>query len=177
MIVQKDETYNSWLAKFDTQGNNKWIQQFGSKNNLDYPSGVTADNRGKVYVTGFTDGLLGDVTGLDSSAVDAWVSQFDAKKGRLLKFIGDDTNNRISIAEPNAISTLDVSNDIVTDERLPIGDNIIKTTKGTNTNVSVASYGKIASSLGKIFNPNIKNSFPRVLAKEIDNGNIAIPKT
>ncbi|MEH1970980.1 SBBP repeat-containing protein [Nostoc sp.] len=105
MIVQKDETYNSWLAKFDTQGNNKWIQQFGSKNNLDYPSGVTADNRGKVYVTGFTDGLLGDVTGLDSSAVDAWVSQFDAKKGRLLKFIGDDTNNRISIAEPNAIST------------------------------------------------------------------------
>lgn len=172
---QADATYNSWLAKFDTQGNNKWIQEFGSKNNLDYPSGVTSDNLGNVYVTGFTDGLLGDINGVDSSAVDAWVAVFDAKKGNLQKFIGD-PKGETNIAEPSAIPTLDVSTDnLVTAEKLPVGDNVIQTTEGTNTNVSFASYGKIAFSLSKIFNPDIQESFPKSLAKEINDGKIVIP--
>ncbi|MBD2448797.1 MFS transporter [Nostoc sp. FACHB-152] len=171
----KDANYNAWLAKFDTQGNNKWIQQFGSKNNLDYPSGVTADNSGKVYVTGFTDSVLGSITtGVDTSAVDAWLSQFDAEKGSLLKFIGD-TKDNLKIAAPDAIATIDASNDLVTAERLPDGDNIIKTTGGISANVSFASYGAITSSLGKIFNPEIPNSFPQVLAQEINSGKIVIP--
>jgi MFS family permease len=172
---QKDGNYNSWLAKFDTEGNNNWIQQFGSRNNLDYPSGVTTDNAGRIYVTGFTDGLLGHISEVDSSAVDAWLSQFDAKQGRLLRFIGD-SKGRISIPQPDAIPTLDVTNNLVTAERLPDGDNIIRTTEGTNTNVTVASYGKIVSSLAKIFNPQNQNSFPNALVTEVNNGKIVIPK-
>ena len=56
---QKDGASNAWVAKFDTEGNNNWIQQFGSKDNLDYGTAVSADGAGKLYVTGFTDGSLG----------------------------------------------------------------------------------------------------------------------
>ncbi|WP_375512406.1 SBBP repeat-containing protein [uncultured Nostoc sp.] len=186
---QKDESYNAWVARFDTDGNNKWIQQFGSKKNLDYPIGVTTDAKGNLFVTGATDGLLGNSGGVNTSALDGWLAQLDVNKGKLQKFIGS-SNDVISIADPESIPTIDITNDLVTKERLPQGDNLINPAEGINLNLtqgistnsaqaissssSAFNYGQIVSSLGSIFDPQSQNSFPSALAQAVNNGSIVI---
>ncbi|MBW4563656.1 MAG: SBBP repeat-containing protein [Mojavia pulchra JT2-VF2] len=170
----KDEAYNAWVGKFDTEGNNKWIQQFGSKNKLDYATGVTTDNAGKLYVTGFTDGLLGsNSTGANGAGVDGWVAQFDANKGKLQKFIGN-SKDLISISDPGPISTVDISNNFVTDEKLPNGDNLINPAQGISVSKSTLDYGDFISSLGSIFDRNVQNSFPTALTEAVNSGQIVI---
>ncbi|MCC5600725.1 SBBP repeat-containing protein [Nostoc favosum] len=216
---QKDESYNAWVARFDTDGNNKWIQQFGSKNNLDYPIGVTTGGSGKVYVTGATDGLLGNTNGVNTSAVDGWLAQLDVNNGKLQKFIGGSSKNNvvsslsdditsssdvntsssdvntsssdvISIADPTPIPTIDITNVLVTKERLPQGDNRINPAEGINLNFaqgisanfaqgtsstsSAFNYGQIVSGLGSIFDPQSENSFGSALAEAVNNGTIVI---
>jgi Beta-propeller repeat len=168
---EKDENFNAWVGRFDTNGNNKWIQQFGSKKKLDYATGVTTDGTGRVYVTGFTEGLLGTSTnGSDGSAEDAWFAQFDVEKGKLQRFVGD-SKDITSIGDPGAIPTIDISNNIVTDDRLPNGDGRIDLTEGTNTSVSLVDYGQIVSGLSNIFTPSSQNSFTGVLRDGIVNNN------
>ena len=184
---QKDSSYNAWVARFDTDGNNKWIQQFGSKNNADFPTGVTTDGKGNLFVTGATDGLLGNTTGVNTSAVDTWLAELDINKGKLQKFIGS-SNDVISIADPESIPTIDITNDLVTKERLPQGDNRINPAEGlnptlgistnsaqaTSTSSSAFNYGQFVSSLGSIFNSQSEGSFPSALAKGVNNGSIVI---
>lgn len=164
---QKDGAYNAFVAKFDTEGTNKWVQQFGSKDRIDNLTGVSVDNAGKVYVTGYTDGSLGST---NTGGVDAFLAQFDAEKGKLQKFVGDSTNV-ISTADPGPISTVDVTNALVTDESLPSGDNRINPLQGLDTTVSVLNYGQIASNLGGIFSPNSENSFATNLSEGVANSN------
>lgn len=165
-----DRTYNAFVAKFDTEGTNKWVQQFGSKSNLDYATGVTVDDFGKLYVTGFTDGVLGtNTTGADAAAVDAWVAQFDIDKGKLKKYTGN-SKDIISIADPGPAPMVDISKSFVTDEKLPKGDNRIDYMEGMDTNVNVVDYGQVGSSLGKFFNPDAQNSFSTVFANGVANG-------
>ncbi|MBW4615281.1 MAG: SBBP repeat-containing protein [Desmonostoc vinosum HA7617-LM4] len=184
---QKDKSYNAWVARFDTDGNNKWIQQFGSRNNLDYPTGITTDGTGKLYVTGFTDGLLGNTNGVNTSAVDSWVAQLDVNKGKLQKFIGN-SNDVISITDPGSIPTIDITNDLVTKEKLPKGDNRINPTEGINPTLGISTsnrsirsttssgfnYGEIVSSLGSLFDPQSQGSFPSALAGAVNNGSVVI---
>ncbi|MCC5615246.1 SBBP repeat-containing protein [Nostoc sp. CHAB 5836] len=186
---QKDESYNTWVARFDTDGNNKWIQQFGSRKNLDYPTGVTTDSAGKLYVTGFTDGLLGKTNGVNTSAVDGWLAELNIKNGKLQKFIGS-SNDFVSIDEPGLIPTVDITNNLVTRERLPLGDNRINPAEGINLNFtqgigansaqrvstsgSAFNYGQIVSGLGSIFDPESENSFPSALAEAVNNGTIVV---
>ena len=47
-----------YLAKFDSDGNQQWIQQFGSSK-LDLSYGITTDSRGHIYITGQTLDDLG----------------------------------------------------------------------------------------------------------------------
>jgi hypothetical protein len=164
---QKDESYNAWVARFDTDGNNKWVQQFGSKNNLDYPIGITTNATGSLYVTGATDGLLGNTNGVHTSGVDGWLAQLDVKNGKLQKFIGSSNNvinsldnvinssdnviitnsDVISIADPAPIPTIDITRDFVTKEKLPIGDNRINPAEGINLNFT---QGTSSNSAGRI---------------------------
>ena len=177
------------MARFDTDGNNKWIQQFGSKKNLDYPIGVTTNGTGSLFVTGATDGLLGNTGGVNTSAVDGWLAELDIKKGKLQKFIGS-SNDVISIADPESIPTIDITNDLVTKERLPQGDNLINPAEGinlnftqgistnsaqaTSTSSSAFNYGQIVSSLGGIFNSQSEGSFTSALTQGVRNGSIVI---
>ncbi|MDF5736293.1 MULTISPECIES: SBBP repeat-containing protein [unclassified Nostoc] len=178
---QKDQSYNAFVARFDTDGNNKWIQQFGSKNNLDYPTGVTTDGQGNLYVTGTTDGLLGNTGGVNTSALDGWLAELDINKGKLQKFIGG-SNDVISIADPGPIPTIDISNDLVTNQRLPQGDNLINPAQGitinsapgTTTSSSAFNYGQFVSGLSSIFDPQSQGSFPTALAQAVNNGSIVI---
>ncbi|QFS50416.1 SBBP repeat-containing protein [Nostoc sphaeroides] len=184
---QKDESYNTWVARFDTDGNNKWIQQFGSKKNLDYATGLTTDGKGNLYVTGVTDGLLGNSGGVNTSALDGWLAQLDINKGKLQKFVGG-SNDVISIADPGSILTIDITNDLVTKERLPQGDNVINPAEGLNPNLGISTnfaqrtsssssafnYGQIVSSLGGIFNSQSEGSFNSALTEGVNNGSIVI---
>ncbi|MEH2436116.1 MAG: SBBP repeat-containing protein [Nostoc sp.] len=183
---QKDQSYNAFVARFDTDGNNKWIQQFGSKNNLDYPTGVTTDGKGNLFVTGTTDGLLGNSGGVNTSALDGWLAQLDVNKGKLQKFIGS-SNDVISIADPESIPTIDITNDLVTKERLPQGDNVINPAEGLNPTLGISTnsaqrtssssafnYGQFTSSLGSIFNSQSEGSFNSALTQGVNNGSIVI---
>ncbi|MBD2529384.1 SBBP repeat-containing protein [Nostoc flagelliforme FACHB-838] len=169
---QKEESYNAWVAKFDTDGNNNWIQQFGSKNNLDYATGVTIDGKGSLFVTGATDSLLGNSGGVNTSALDGWLAKLDVKDGKLQKFIGG--SDVISIAAPESIPTIDITNELVTSERLPEGDNRINPAAGISTSRSAFNYGQITSSLGDIFNSQSEGSFPLALAEAVNKGDIVI---
>jgi hypothetical protein len=181
----KDSSYNAWVAKFDTEGSNKWIQQFGSKSNLDYPTGLSVDSSDKLYVTGFTEGFLGSSsTGANGAGVDGWLAELDANKGNLKKFTGN-AKNVISVQNPSAIPVTDVSTELVTDEKLPTGDNRINPAAGisinsTSTNSTLArsastnttlNYGQIVSGLAGAFDSNVKNSFNTVLSEGVASGN------
>lgn len=167
----KDTAYNAFVAKFDTNGQNKWIQQFGSKSRLDYATGLTADDSGKLFVTGVTDGLLGSgSSATNGSALDSWVAELNANNGKLRKFTGS-SNDVISIANPGPIPTIDITNDFVTDDKLPSGDNRINPAEGLDTKVKTFNYGQFTSNLGNIFNPGEQNSFASVLSKGVASGN------
>jgi hypothetical protein len=78
-------SFDAWVARYDTNGNRIWIQQFGTPE-YDYATNLAVDNSGNLYITGFTEGSLGDI---NNGAVDTWIAKFDAVSGSLLNFNGD----------------------------------------------------------------------------------------
>ncbi len=74
--------YDAWVAKYDTNGQQRWISQFGSSE-LDFSSGLTVDDKGQVYVTGYTQGSLGAV---NNGSVDAWITKIDSNTGAIANF-------------------------------------------------------------------------------------------
>ena len=78
-------SYDAWVAKYDSDGNQLWLQQFGTSD-FDYAGEVTTDSFGNLYVTGFTEGSLGDI---NAGSVDTWIAKFDAESGTLQDFSGD----------------------------------------------------------------------------------------
>jgi Ca2+-binding RTX toxin-like protein len=75
-------SYDAFVASFDTNGNQLWIQQFGSAE-LDKATNLAVDNFGSVYVTGFTEGSLG---GSNAGSVDSWVAKLSSATGTLETF-------------------------------------------------------------------------------------------
>lgn len=74
-----------WVAKYDSNGNPLWIQQFGSSD-ADAASKVTVDNAGHVYVTGSTEGSLGSI---NNGSFDTWIAKLGAEQGNLQDFSGN----------------------------------------------------------------------------------------
>jgi hypothetical protein len=159
-----DKSYNAWVARFDVNGNNQWIQKVGIKDKADYATRLAVNNTGQVIVTGFTEGLLGtsNSTEAQGAAVDAWVAQLAVTNGKLQKFIGD-TGEIISVSEPVTIPTADISDRLVTADQLPSGDNRIQTTEGSNTGINLVNYGEIFSNLAPVFDSRQQNSVPKLL--------------
>jgi hypothetical protein len=62
-----------WVAKYDTTGNQQWIEQFGSSV-LDVSNGIATDSNGNIYLTGYTGG---DLEGQNAGSVDVWVAKYD----------------------------------------------------------------------------------------------------
>lgn len=75
-------SYDAWVAKYDSNGNQAWIQQFGTPQ-LEQAYDIIADNAGSLYVTGLSDGSLG---GINAGSFDAWVAKLDATSGTLQDF-------------------------------------------------------------------------------------------
>ncbi|MGA7953401.1 MAG: SBBP repeat-containing protein [Gloeobacterales cyanobacterium] len=153
-----EKSYNAWVGKFDTNGNNKWIQLIGVKDKDDNATGLAVNNNGQVVVTGYTEGFLGsgNTSQTQGAAIDAWVAQLDVEKGKLQNFIGN-TGDVINISNPVPVASIDISSKLVTANKLPDGDNVIKTPGGA------VDYGKLYGSLASAFDPQslqtaLKNS-------------------
>ncbi|MGV2829412.1 SBBP repeat-containing protein [Myxosarcina sp. GI1(2024)] len=78
-------SYDSWVAKYDSEGNQVWLEQFGTPD-YDYGGSISVDDRGSLYITGVTDGSLGD---LNAGTFDPWVAKLDTQSGSLQDFSGD----------------------------------------------------------------------------------------
>ncbi|MGF1589141.1 MAG: SBBP repeat-containing protein [Pleurocapsa sp.] len=68
-------TYDIWLAKYDSQGNQQWIEQFGT-DDFDWSWDVATDSNDDTYITGWT---LGDLAGTNSGSYDIWVAKYDSQ--------------------------------------------------------------------------------------------------
>ena len=80
---ESDGSFNAFAAKYDSDGNQIWIEQFGSSG-IEQAKSITVDPLlGSVYVTGVTDGSLGS---FNQGAFDGWVAKLDSDSGTLEDF-------------------------------------------------------------------------------------------
>jgi Ca2+-binding RTX toxin-like protein len=85
--------YDAWVASYNTDGDRIWLQQFGTEE-LDYATDVSVDNFGNLYLTGMTEGSIGD---LNQGAVDAWIAKLDSASGELEQFNPDFKEESVKI--------------------------------------------------------------------------------
>jgi catechol 2,3-dioxygenase-like lactoylglutathione lyase family enzyme len=68
-----------WLARFDSTGNQVWIDQLGT-DATDFARSAAPDGAGGVYLCGSTQGTLGGPT---AGFYDAWLARYDSSGNRL----------------------------------------------------------------------------------------------
>ena len=67
-------TYDIWLAKYDSDGNQQWIEQFGT-NDFDWSWDTAVDPDDNIFITGWT---LGSLEGSNAGSYDIWVAKYDS---------------------------------------------------------------------------------------------------
>lgn len=80
-------SYDTWVAKYDNNGNQLWIEQFGTSG-YDSPTTISVDLKGNLYVAGNTEGSLG---GINAGSYDAWIVKLDANTGKIQDFTGNNS--------------------------------------------------------------------------------------
>jgi hypothetical protein len=68
-------SFDAWLAKFDKDGNQEWVHQFGTSGD-DEAFAVKVDSHDNIYVTGYTDSAFAGIP--TKATFDAWVAKFDS---------------------------------------------------------------------------------------------------
>ncbi|MBP0019503.1 MAG: SBBP repeat-containing protein [Cyanobacteria bacterium SBLK] len=119
----KAEHHDVWLAKYDWDGRQLWVRQLGSFG-ADRGYGVTTDDKGNVYITGSTTGILEAENG--TGGLDAWLAKYDPD------------GNKLWIRQLGSPSGYDSSAGVATD----VEGNIIITgyTSGTLDATGAAGY-------------------------------------
>jgi len=97
-------SYDAWLTKYDTNGNQQWIKQFGTTGNTSGDTEATSlkiDSHDNIFLTGFTNGNL---AGTKTGSVDAWVAEYDTNGNQqwIKQFGTPGTNYAYSITVDNA---------------------------------------------------------------------------
>ncbi|MBD2091234.1 SBBP repeat-containing protein [Microcoleus sp. FACHB-1515] len=73
-------SYDSWITKYNSEGDPLWSKQFGTSK-YDIAFGATTDRFGNLYVVG---GTQGDLAGSFSSvAQDSWIAKYDSNGNQL----------------------------------------------------------------------------------------------
>ncbi|MGV2829369.1 SBBP repeat-containing protein [Myxosarcina sp. GI1(2024)] len=67
-------TTDAWIAKYDTDGNQLWLEQFGS-GDFDEAFAIATDSNGNAYTSGWT---LGDLAEPNAGLYDIWVAKNDS---------------------------------------------------------------------------------------------------
>ena len=98
--------YDSFLTKYDSEGDKKWTQMLGS-NNFDHSQGVTTDSNNNIYITGYTQGDLDGnsnqggydafLTKYDSEGNKQWTQTLGTIKAEVSLGVATDSNNNIYI--------------------------------------------------------------------------------
>ncbi|MEL6161065.1 MAG: SBBP repeat-containing protein [Cyanobacteria bacterium J06627_32] len=153
----KGEDTDAFVAKLDNNLNEQWITQLGVKEKLDYATGVAVDNKGSVIVTGFTEGALGEKF---SGNIDSWTARLEEEDGDLEKFVGKNKGSFNTFVGTGNISVSDVSNDFVTDEDLPDGDDDV------SSGIGFVDFGGI-SNLESAFEPDREGSLTDELRERL----------
>jgi hypothetical protein len=65
-----------WIAKYDEDGKEKWVKQFGSAGE-DYLQEIALDLLGNIYMTGYTEGSLVG-SGKNTGASDIWFAKYNS---------------------------------------------------------------------------------------------------
>lgn len=90
-------TYDIFMAKHDTLGNQEWIRQIGSVKN-DWAWDVAVNNNDEIYLTGWT---RGDLAGTNAGSNDYWIAKYDQEGNQAwvkqYGTAGDDTATGIEI--------------------------------------------------------------------------------
>jgi Beta-propeller repeat/PQQ-like domain len=93
--------YDAFLAKYDAEGNQVWIREFGTADFTDSANGVAVDGLGNVFVAGSTGGSLG---GMNAGGGDAFLAKFDANGNQLwIHQYGTDAPESASYVSADAI--------------------------------------------------------------------------
>jgi hypothetical protein len=77
-------TDDAWVARFDTNGNQQWFQQFGTPNDLvafEESYALTLDKEGNAFTAGFTTGAIGSTP--YNGLYDAWLAKNDKNGNQL----------------------------------------------------------------------------------------------
>jgi hypothetical protein len=85
-------SFDAWAARYDTDGNQIWLEQFGTPD-FDQAYAITSDAAGNLFVTGVTQGSLGDS---NTGSFDTWTAKLDIGSGGLLDFSGISTADSVS---------------------------------------------------------------------------------
>ncbi len=72
--------WDGFIAKYNPSGTQTWLKQFGT-NNHDYPTGLSIDNQGNIYVTGSTNGSLPGYS--NQGGLDNYTVLFDSNGNQL----------------------------------------------------------------------------------------------
>ena len=81
----KKGSYDGFVVKFDTNGDKKWVKQFGTSAR-DYIQGVTIDSNENIFVVGYTYGTFTNQT--KKGGYDLFVVKYDASKNESVKQFG-----------------------------------------------------------------------------------------
>ena len=63
--------WDAWVAKYDSDGNQQWIEQLGTSGD-EFSWGVVVDGSGNIYATGHT---TGDLAGSNAGGYDVWITK------------------------------------------------------------------------------------------------------
>ncbi len=73
-------SYDVWIAKYDSNGDRQWLQQFGTRGDDSLLYGdIEVDSNGDIFLTGYTDGDLG---GDNAGSYDTWVAKYNSDGDR-----------------------------------------------------------------------------------------------
>ncbi len=64
---------DAWIAKYDSNGQQLWVRQFGTETE-DKAIANAVDSTGNVYLTGWTESILGESS---AGSWDAWIAKYD----------------------------------------------------------------------------------------------------
>ena len=174
------EDTDTWVAKYNSEGNLLWSRQIGTHNN-DRPWGIATDVNDDIYISGSTEGSLDNNP--NAGGTDAWLAKYDTQGNllwtRQLGTSGDDSSNGVATdvngdiyisgstessldSNPNAVSAdawlakYDTQGNLLWTRQLGTSSNDYASSNGVATDVNgdIYIYGNTTGTLDA--NPNAR---------------------